>query len=152
MRRRVARVEANLTPMIDVTFLLIVFFVLVSQIVETESVPMQLPEPSNPLSELAGDEQRAVINVMPDSDTGIRGYRLGSREYASGEQGLRSLTAQLRSLYGGNPTLQVNLRADQRTAYQHVQPVIAAVADAAATAPNGPADARLNIVIVVDES
>ena len=38
-------VAANLTPMIDVTFLLIVFFVVVSQIVEVENVEMELPRP-----------------------------------------------------------------------------------------------------------
>jgi biopolymer transport protein ExbD len=37
-RRGPAQISANLTPMIDVTFLLIVFFVLVSQIVEVENV------------------------------------------------------------------------------------------------------------------
>ena len=42
-KRGNAKIEANLTPMIDVTFLLIVFFVLVSQIVEVENVPMSLP-------------------------------------------------------------------------------------------------------------
>ena len=39
-RRGPAAIEANLTPMIDMTFLLIVFFVLVSQISELEVVEM----------------------------------------------------------------------------------------------------------------
>ncbi len=44
-KRGNAEVRANLTPMIDVTFLLIVVFVLVSEIVEAESVEMKLPVP-----------------------------------------------------------------------------------------------------------
>ena len=43
-KRGTAELHANLTPMIDVTFLLIVFFVLVSQIVEVENVELKLPE------------------------------------------------------------------------------------------------------------
>ena len=39
-----ARIEANLTPMIDVSFLLIVFFVLVSRISGGERTPMELPD------------------------------------------------------------------------------------------------------------
>ena len=44
------QVQANLTPMIDVTFLLIVFFVLVSQIVEVENVDLDLPTPREPVA------------------------------------------------------------------------------------------------------
>ena len=33
-----ASIEANLTPMIDIVFLLVVFFVLVSQIVDLDTV------------------------------------------------------------------------------------------------------------------
>ena len=40
-KRGPAEIHANLTPMIDVTFLLIVFFVLVSQIVEVENVEIE---------------------------------------------------------------------------------------------------------------
>ena len=36
-------INANMTPMIDVTFLLIVFFVAVSQIVDRDLVPLDLP-------------------------------------------------------------------------------------------------------------
>ena len=38
------QVEANLTSMIDVVFLLIVFFILVSQVVNREAEPLDLPE------------------------------------------------------------------------------------------------------------
>ncbi len=59
-KRGTVGVHANLTPMIDVTFLLIVFFVLVSQIVEVENVELRLPELGDPVTELPGEEQRSV--------------------------------------------------------------------------------------------
>ena len=46
-RRGPAQAQANITPMIDVVFLLIVFFVLVSQIVDLESVDLDLPTPEH---------------------------------------------------------------------------------------------------------
>ena len=50
-KRGTAELHANLTPMIDVVFLLIVFFVLVSQIVEVENVEMRLPELVEPATQ-----------------------------------------------------------------------------------------------------
>ena len=64
-------IHANLTPMIDVTFLLIIFFVLVSQIVEVENVDLGLPSPEDPASQLAGEQQRVVINVVPINNDNI---------------------------------------------------------------------------------
>ena len=61
-KRGLAKVEANLTPMIDMTFLLIVFFVLVSQVVDNESADLELPRLTDPASEPASEENRAVIN------------------------------------------------------------------------------------------
>ena len=46
MKRNAAiTLNANMTPMIDVTFLLIVFFVVVSQIVDRDVIPLDLPAP-----------------------------------------------------------------------------------------------------------
>ena len=41
-RHKSAEIEANLTPMIDVTFLLVVFFALVSGITSRDQIAMQL--------------------------------------------------------------------------------------------------------------
>ncbi|MHC5023650.1 MAG: ExbD/TolR family protein [Planctomycetota bacterium] len=150
-RRGRAAFEANLTPMIDVTFLLIVFFVLVSQIVEVESVPLKLPEPVEPRSERIGDEQRVVINVMPGPGGEAAGYRLGRRDFDAGPIGLARLTEALADLYARNPTVNINLRADQDTEYAWVGPAMQAVADAAVRAPGGPYDARLNVVVVRED-
>ncbi len=64
-------IAANLTPMIDVTFLLIIFFVLVSQIVEVENADLDLPRPEQAASELPSEQSRVVINV-PSGRTASR--------------------------------------------------------------------------------
>ncbi len=147
-KRGSAEIEANLTPMIDVTFLLIVFFVLVSQIVEVESVQMKLPEPIDPATELAGEEQRVVINVLPEAGGKIAGYRLGTRSFPPDAAGLQALKGQLRTLFASNPQAAVNLRADRETNYEFVEPVMEIVAAAASGLSERPNAARVNLVVV----
>ncbi|MHC5002633.1 MAG: ExbD/TolR family protein [Planctomycetota bacterium] len=147
-KRGSADIEANLTPMIDVTFLLIVFFVLVSQIVEVESVPMSLPEPVDPLTERLGEEQRAVINVVPSAGGDVFGYRLGTRAHAASPAGLAGLRDQLMRLFAANPRLAVNLRADRETEYRHVQPVMDVISEAARSVPGIQVQPRVNLVVV----
>ncbi len=144
-------IEANLTPMIDVTFLLIIFFVLVSQIVEVESVQMALPAPQEPASRLAGDEHRAVINVIPASGGKASGYRLGNRTYAANTRGLEQMTAALSARYQDNPALSVNLRADRSTHYQWVEPAMEAVSTAARRAGHPQPAPRINLVVVRED-
>ncbi len=146
-----AKVHANLTSMIDVTFLLIVFFVLVSQVVEAENVKMKLPEPREPASRPLGDETRTVINVVPGENGMPRHYKLGTETYAPDEAGAEALTLHLLTLYQANPALRVNLRADQRTEYQYVEPVMQAVADAAQRMQPTPVTPRVNLVVVREE-
>ncbi len=153
-----AKVRANLTPMIDVTFLLIVFFVLVSQIVEVENEEMELPAPMEAASGRMGDEQRAVINVLPEVGSGrARGYRLGGHFFEVGEAGARDLAEHLAGLYEKNPQLSVNLRADQATEYRWIEPVMRAVGRAARQTERAGAPGvsgvvpRVNLVVVREE-
>lgn len=142
---------ANLTPMIDVTFLLIVFFVLVSQIVEVENVELALPELFEPATELPGEEQRAVINIVPGSGGLAREYRVGGHSIPPAPDGTEALVAHLTTRLEENPALRVNLRADRSTHYEHVQPVLQAVATAAARLGPGRAQPRINLVIVRED-
>ena len=142
--------RANITPMIDVAFLLIVFFVLVSQIVEFETVPMDLPAPNEPASRPASEEQRVVVNVVPAQGGGVENYRLGSRTYATNSEGRAALREHLSGLYSQNPRLRVNLRADRATAYRWIHPVFDAVQQAAGDA-NADITPRINLVIVRED-
>jgi biopolymer transport protein ExbD len=150
-KRGPARMNANLTPMIDVTFLLIVFFVLVSQIVKVENVDLAPPELERPASELPGDEQRAVINVRPGVDGSAVAYSIGGRSFPVGGAGVERLTEHLASLYSRQPALRINLRADQRTHYVWIDPVLRAIADAARRTESAEVTPRVNLVITREE-
>jgi biopolymer transport protein ExbD len=142
-----SQVQANLTPMIDVTFLLIVFFVLVSQIVEVENVDLDLPAPREPASVLPGEESRVVINVLPGAAGKASGYRMGGRIYPAGTRGIKALTEGLASRYRENPGLSVNLRADRTTQYLWIEPVFQAVSAAARLSGRPEVTGRVNLVV-----
>lgn len=146
-----AKVEANLTPMIDVTFLLIVFFVLVSQIVEVENVEMNLPEPVDPLTVAVGDELRVVINIVPAPAGGIESYRLGTRNFGQGRDGIEAMTQHLQGLYEANPLIAVNLRADRRTHYQWIEPALQAVSTAASRVESASVSPQINLVVIHED-
>ncbi len=150
--RQLREIQANLTPMIDMTFLLIVFFVLVSQITEVENVEMDLPAPRDPASVPPDDQARVVINVLPGPQGRARGYRLGSAVYSADAKGLEGLTSALAGLYQGNPALGVNLRADRGVQYSWIEPVFDAVAAAARKSGRPDVRGRMNLVVVKEAS
>jgi biopolymer transport protein ExbD len=141
-------ITANLTSLIDVTFLLIVFFVLVSRIVEDESIDLDLPRPTDPASARAGKEQQVVINVVPGAGGDALGYHMGGATLPSGDAGRAAITDRLAALYLANPALSINLRADRSTHYAHVQPVLDAVSAAADRAAAAGVAPRVNLVVV----
>lgn len=145
-----ARIEANLTPMIDMTFLLIVFFVLVSRISEVENVPMELPRPIDPATVPPPEEGRVVLNVLPGPDGTVEGYKVGAAQFAPTAEGTAALERHLAGLLAQNPDLDVNLRADRATVYADVSPALEAVAAAGRIAERG-ASTRVNLVVVNDE-
>jgi biopolymer transport protein ExbD len=145
-----ARIEANLTPMIDMTFLLIVFFVLVSRISEVENVPMELPRPIDPATVPPPEEGRVVLNVLPGPDGTVEGYKVGAAQFAPTPDGAAALERHLATLLAQNPDLDVNLRADRATSYADISPALEAVAAAGRTSDRA-ASTRINLVVVNDQ-
>lgn len=103
-----------LTPMMDVVFLLLCFFV-TSQIFaqwETE-VDITLPtaETGEIPQRLPGE---VIVNVLPDGRTVVNGQTLD-------DEALRAMLGRLVELFPGQPVL---LRADKATPYEHVVRVL----------------------------
>jgi biopolymer transport protein ExbD len=145
-RRGPAAIEANLTPMIDMTFLLVVFFVLVSQISEVEVVEMELPEPRPTASAPPPEETRSVLNVVPDEAGQASASRLNGINFAIGDEGVAALRSALVKLYHANPELRINLRADRRTEQRFIDPILNAITGAASTSGRS-TPARVNLVV-----
>ena len=116
-------IHANMTPMIDVTFLLIVFFVVVSQIVDRDIVPMDLPTPDRAVAGIP-DREHITVNLVPLADGEIAGIVVGGHTIAA--DAMIELTSIVQTRLQGGAT-DVHLRADRRTKYSYVHQAIEAI-------------------------
>lgn len=121
--------QANLTPMIDVVFQLIIFFLLVAQFSRQQTIDLSLPSVANRQSEQIKGESRAIINVAPAKEVLSLGgdYRLGSLAFAGTPQGIEDMAGVLRSMKQRMPELKVYIRADRTESYARVHPAMQAV-------------------------
>lgn len=70
-RHRRSNVVLNLTPLIDIVFLLLVFFMLTAHFIEDESISIDLPEAVS--SKKADDEGFIEVAVTPDGKILVSG-------------------------------------------------------------------------------
>lgn len=128
-RRRRSTPGFNMTAMVDVVFLLIIFFMLVSQFASAEHVPMELPKPERSQAVKTKLSDRVVINCLlavPSAPaTGGVAYSIGPLRVSS----LDELSARLAAAKAANPNLQVVIRADRRLPYRTVHAVMEVVAE-----------------------
>jgi biopolymer transport protein ExbD len=100
----------NLTPLIDMLFLLIIFFIVTSAFVEEEKVlavelaKAQFAEP------LTAPQSPIVINITADGAVHLGGTRVTMAELAE----------RLRAIHGDHKGREVQIRGDRRVPFQHV--------------------------------
>ena len=118
----------NMTPMIDVVFLLIIFFLVSSHLVrqdtQMESEELNLPQADSGQPAEADLARRVVVNVLPDPVSGGR-FVVGGRPIRSDE--LHELIAY-RDRSGRR--MEVRIRADCTVPYRVVEPLMIACARA----------------------
>ena len=119
-RHRRTRVGFDLTPMIDVTFLLIVFFMLASEFSKVALARLELPGPLG-ARPVRPHEHRVIVNVTQRGGA-IHEIDLEGRRWAAERFG--ALLAHLRALHGAD--LEIELRADKRLKWQAVAPLLSA--------------------------
>jgi biopolymer transport protein ExbD len=113
----------NLTPMIDIVFLLIIFFMVGTKFAEWESkLTLNVPQVKE-AGTLAPAPEKRVINVYQDGRVAL------DREFVSIEELIGQLRAA-RQQYSG---LGVVVRGDAEGAFQHVASVLGACREAGVT-------------------
>jgi len=106
----------NLTPMIDIVFLLMIFFMVGTKFTELErSLELQVPEVSS-AGTLTAAPQKKIINVHHDGRITL------NRQVVS----LGDLTDQLASARSQYQNLGVIVRGDATGAFQNVAAVLSA--------------------------
>jgi biopolymer transport protein ExbD len=110
----------NLTPMIDVVFLLIIFFMVGTKFTDLErNLALKVPQVSD-AQPLAPAPQKRIVSVFSDGGITL------DREAVSLDQ-LRERLAAARSQYDG---LGVIVRGDAEGAFQNVASVLSAIRQA----------------------
>ena len=125
-----ARVELNLTSMMDVVFQLIIFFLLVNNMSSAELPELEAPQPLGSKAYMLPDRKSVTINVIPQQKgaTTARSVRVGLKDILPGNY--TELTELLKTEKAENEFIEVDLRADKNIEYQYVQPVMNAITSA----------------------
>lgn len=110
----------NLTPMIDVVFLLIIFFMVATKFSERErDIELELPEVAA-ASALTSVPKQRVVTVVAEGQVTLDGKLVSLPE-------LTSTLAAARQEY---PNTSVVIRGDAACAFQHVAAALAACKEA----------------------
>ena len=147
----------NITPLIDVVFLLIIFFMLVTNILAKEAVRLMVPELEDPRTQAMSDAERIVVSVAPRDynpvdrtasedpllfDGEPQWVQVGLRRFQLGD--IEGITAAVQQYRESNSEAEVLLRADGALYYDGVQPIMAAITGAGIT--------RVNLVALMPET
>jgi biopolymer transport protein ExbD len=115
-------VNFNMTPMIDVVFLLIIFFLVSSHLAKQETqMPLDLPQADSGSEPVVSERPRVTINVTPEGTLLLTGRSVTPDE-------LQSRLAKERTAEGDD--LEVRIRSDRSVAYRHVEPIMLSAARA----------------------
>ncbi|MFN3190730.1 MAG: ExbD/TolR family protein [Aureliella sp.] len=105
----------NMTPMIDVVFLLIIFFLVSSHLAKQEnSVELNLPEA---LSGMDDEKNREVmtVNVLANGSWLVAGAKVE-------REALRGLMEQ--RIGSEQEPIRLRIRTDQKAAYERLEPIL----------------------------
>jgi biopolymer transport protein ExbD len=121
-RRHQEPEDFQMAPMIDMVFLLLVFFMTVASVAQNQrQVELDLPESEE--SKVPEDASgRGILSVDAEGT-----YYLGDQA-----RSLEEVAAAIRARLAEDPTLQVQVRADQATEYDDVRRLLKAAAEAGA--------------------
>ncbi len=128
LRKRERGLHFNITPLIDIVFLLIIFFLAASHLARSETAQaVELPEASRQLEE-SQLPKRVVVTVTAEEL-----YFVGGNEV---------LLPQLAELIlkskedAGDEEMEVQIRADRTVPYRAVEPLMLACVEAGITKIN----------------
>ena len=128
----------NMTPIVDIVFLLIIFFLVVCQFIEAENFPVEVPGDCDFAQ--ANDSPGSgitTVTVIKNPDDQMSTFAVGSEQVSSESyDGIAEKLAELIDVRLKDMPLDrriVNLRIDRRVNFAEAQHVLAAVAASSAT-------------------
>ncbi len=110
-RQRREEVGVNLTPLIDVVFLLLIFFMVSTTFTRETQLSIDLPEASGEMSE--APERQVEIQIDEGGTYRVNGQKLV-------DDRLRTLQAAIYKISAGDTTLPLIITADAQAAHEDV--------------------------------
>ena len=127
-RTKGTELEMDMTPMIDIVFQLIIFFMIVSDMSQQDLAELVLP-----MADMAIDDEaepgRMIVNILPNGEIEIKRNRYGTLSNKDAENALRAylLTEVQKGERDADNLSERSLlvRADKQTQFKEVQKVMA---------------------------
>jgi biopolymer transport protein ExbD len=110
-RSRAEDPEVNLTPLIDVVFILLIFFMVSTTFQRESEIKIELPEASAEPAE----ERKELLEIVIDAEGH---YFIDEQQVVNTE--LETLKTAIRKSLGQRTELPVVIRADRQTPYESV--------------------------------
>ena len=104
-------VSVNLTPLIDVVFLLLIFFMVSTTFTKASQLSIDLPEATGEPSETPGDQIEVLIDESGQ-------YRVNGQALV--DTHVRTLQAAIYKISEGDTTLPMVISADAQSSHQSV--------------------------------
>ncbi|MGI9246116.1 MAG: ExbD/TolR family protein [Steroidobacteraceae bacterium] len=111
-QRRHSDEDINMTSLIDVVLLLLIFFMMSTKFIDEGRLQIRLPEAG------VRPDQASVSKTVEIEVTAEGGYRVGGRDLVN--SGPDTLATALSRATGGNRGQAITIRADGRAAHQSV--------------------------------
>ncbi len=105
-KRKAIRSELNMTPLIDIVFLLLVFFMLTSHFVEDKAMDIELPQSETSVA--IDDAKRITVTIDKESVIYFCGMRTDKQV----------LSQQLKKRFSNQPKKEVYIQGDKTTDLQ----------------------------------
>ncbi len=110
-RQQREELELNLTPLIDVVFLLLIFFMVSTTFQKESAISLQLPRAAEQSNEVKTESIEVVINAAGR-------FYVNDQELVKSDA--ESLQTALYKLIDGNRDIPLTIRADAQTPHQAV--------------------------------
>ncbi len=112
----------NMTPMIDIVFQLIVFFLVASHLAQQETqLELALPDAATGRPAIDAPTRRVVVNVQPSGELSLSGQPVSAADLQ------QRIGVEARQ-HGDD--IEVRIRADRRVPYRVIEPILTACTQA----------------------
>ena len=132
---REEKIELQMTPMIDIVFQLLIFFIMTFKIVLPEGdFNIRMPLPSDqPTDAPPPDAPLLNLRIRANDDGSLAGVSLGDRSFGAGADAFAKLHQEIRKTVGddagpgGASEQEVEIDVDYNLAYAHTMRAITAL-------------------------